>query len=151
MKNNILNLEHILDTLPHRYPFLMIDRVISVSKEEIIAVKNVTNNEPYFQGHFPDNPIMPGVMILEAMFQTSALFARHHGNTDEAYLSYVTTVDKVKFKKPVIPGDQLYLKVYSISNVGTATKFIGKAHVENNIVAEAAWMSVLVKKEIDDS
>ena len=77
MKNNILNLDRILETLPHRYPFLMVDRVISVNKEEIITIKNVTNNEPYFQGHFPDNPIMPGVMILEAMFQTGGLLTRH--------------------------------------------------------------------------
>ena len=148
MKNNILNLDRILETLPHRYPFLMVDRVISVNKEEIITIKNVTNNEPYFQGHFPDNPIMPGVMILEAMFQTGGLLTRYLiEDPIEEYLAYIAAVDKVKFRKPVIPGDQLYLKVYSISKIGTAGQFIGKAHVENTVVAEATWTFMLAKKE----
>ena len=148
MKNNILNLDRILETLPHRYPFLMVDRVVSVNKEEIITIKNVTNNEPYFQGHFPDNPIMPGVMILEAMFQTGGLLTRYLiEDPIEEYLAYIATVDKVKFRKPVIPGDQLYLKVHSISKIGTTGQFIGKAYVENTVVAEAIWMFMLAKKE----
>ena len=148
MKNNILNLDRILETLPHRYPVLMVDRVISVNKEEIITIKNVTNNEPYFQGHFPDNPIMPGVMILEAMFQTGGLLTRYLiEDPIEEYLAYIATVDKVKFRKPVIPGDQLYLKVYSISKIGTTGQFIGKVHVENTVVAEATWTFMLAKKE----
>ena len=148
MKNNILNLDRILETLPHRYPFLMVDRVISVNKEEIITIKNVTKSEPYFQGHFPDNPIMPGVMILEAMFQTGGLLTRYLiEDPIEEYLAYIATVDKVKFRKPVIPGDQLYLKVYSISKIGTTGQFIGKVHVENTVVAEATWTFMLAKKE----
>ena len=147
MITDIPNLQHIFKVLPQRYPFLMIDRIISMNKNEIIALKNVTNNEPHFQGHFPDNPIMPGALILEAMFQTSGVLAGYIAKgLTEKYLAYVATVDKVKFRKPVIPGDQLYLKVSAMTKVGSAGRFIGKAYVDDIMVAEATWMSVLAKE-----
>ena len=149
MINNIPNLQRIFNILPQRYPFLMVDRVIKADKKEMITLKNVTNNEPHFQGHFPgNNPIMPGVLILEAMIQTSNLLAAYmaeNANIEE-YISYVTTIDKVKFRKPVIPGDQLYLKVSLLNKIGAAWRFVGKADVNGVLVAEATWMGVLTKE-----
>ena len=146
MITDIPNLQRIFKILPQRYPFLMVDRIISANKEEIITLKNVTNNEPYFQGHFPcDNPIMPGVLILEAMIQTGNLLpAEVSTESHKDYVGYVTTIDKVKFKKPVIPGDQLYLKVSILNKIGTTWRFIGKGYVDDTMVAEATWMGILV-------
>jgi len=142
----------ILDTLAHRYPFLMIDRVVQVTPVEIHAIKNVTRNEPHFQGHFPGNPVMPGVMVLEALFQTGALFSAQLGiNTNTSLdkaIAYVTTVEKAKFLKPVVPGDQLVLKVNTAGGLGIARKFIGAAYVSNEKVAEASWMAMRVKENV---
>ena len=131
--------------LPQRYPFLMVDKIIRATDKEIVTLKNVSNNESYFQGHFPDNPIMPGVLILEAMIQTGNLLsAEVSPNSHKEYVGYVTTIDKVKFRKPVIPGDHLYLTVSILNKLGTTWRFIGKANVNSIVVAEATWMSVLV-------
>ena len=142
----------IFKVLPQRYPFLMVDKVIKIKDKEIVTLKNVSNNEPYFQGHFPGDPIMPGVLILEAFIQTSNLLAAHiaenssiTGNLEE-YISYVTAIDKTRFHKPVIPGDQLYLKVSLLNKLNTAWRFIGKADVNGVVVAEATWMGVLTKE-----
>jgi len=142
----------IFKILPQRYPFLMVDKVIKVNDKEIVTLKNVSNNEPHFQGHFPGDPIMPGVLILEALIQTSNLLAAHiaenssiTGNLEE-YISYVTAIDKTRFLKPVIPGDQLYLKVSLLNKVSAAWRFIGKADVNGTVVAEATWMGILTKE-----
>ena len=140
--------EHMLDLLPNRYPFLMVDRILSRDTHEIVTLKNVTNNEPYFQGHFPENPIMPGVMILEAMFQTSGLCLGQPDAPADDRLAYVTTVDKVKFRKPVVPGDQLVIKVVMLSRLGTAVRFSGTAFVADLLVAEATWMSMLATPDV---
>ena len=137
-------INHIHKMLPHRYPFLMVDRILSVTAEKIITIKNVTHNEPYFQGHWPENPVMPGVMILEALFQTGGLFL---GQRDDHGLTYITTVDKVKFRTPVVPGDQLTLMVSPVSTTGMAVRFQGTAQVEQTVVAEAAWMSMTTKHD----
>ena len=134
----------IRELLPHRYPFLMVDRILSITVENIIAIKNVTHNEPYFQGHWPENPVMPGVLILEALFQTGGLFLGHRDDQD---LTYITTVDKVKFRTPVVPGDQLTLKVSLVSTIGMAVRFQGTAQVEQTVVAEATWMSMTTKHD----
>ena len=135
----------ILKILPQRYPFLMIDKIIRATDIEIVTLKNVSNNEPYFQGHFPGNPIMPGVLILEAMIQTGNLLpAEASTASHKDYVGYVTTIDKVKFKKPVIPGDHLYLKVSILNKIGNTWRFTGRADVNGIVVAEAIWMGVLV-------
>ena len=135
----------ILKILPQRYPFLMIDKIIRATDTEIVTLKNVSNNEPYFQGHFPGNPIMPGVLILEAMIQTGNLLpAEASTASHKDYVGYVTTIDKVKFKKPVIPGDHLYLKVSILNKIGNTWRFTGRADVNGIGVAEAIWMGVLV-------
>ena len=140
------NVPDIFQGLPQRYPFLMVDRVMHVDKENITVLKNVTNNEPHFQGHFPSKPIMPGVLILEAMLQAGGMLAGYIREAPiEEYLAYVTTIDRVRFRKPVIPGDQLYLKVSTIAVLGTAWKFVGKAYVDEVLVTEASWMAVVVK------
>jgi len=136
-----------IDFLPHRYPFLMLDRVISVDKTEIVALKNVTNNESYFQGHFPNNPIMPGVFILEAMFQAGGLLNIHCAGPPGTTAAYLTQITKAKFSKHVLPGDQLHVKVSILANMGSACKFIGKAYVDETIVAEASWISMAPEKE----
>ena len=142
------NVPDIFKGLPQRYPFLMVDRVMHVDKENITVLKNVTNNEPHFQGHFPSKPIMPGVLILEAMLQAGGMLAGYIREAPiEEYLAYVTTIDRVRFRKPVIPGDQLYLKVSTIAVLGTAWKFVGKAYVDEVLVTEASWMAVVVKDE----
>ena len=163
MINNISKLQYLFKVLPQRYPFLLVDRVVEVStsgimtKQKIITLKNVTNNEPHFQGHFPDNPIMPGVLILEAMIQTGNLLAAYIAEdpsiaeNPEEYIGYVTAIDKARFKKPVIPGDQLYLEVSLLNKMSTAWQFLGKAYVEDKVVTEATWMGVLNKKEEDAS
>ena len=135
----------ILGILPQRYPFLMIDKVIKINDKKIVALKNVSNNEPYFQGHFPGNPIMPGVMILEALIQAGNLLpAEVSTDSKKDYVGYVTTIDKVKFKKPVVPGDHLYLTVSILNKISTTWRFTGKADVNGIVVAEATWMGVLV-------
>jgi beta-hydroxyacyl-ACP dehydratase FabZ len=135
----------ILGILPQRYPFLMIDKVIKINDKKIVALKNVSNNEPYFQGHFPGNPIMPGVLILEAMIQTGNLLpAEVSTDSREDYVGYVTAIDKVKFKKPVVPGDHLYLTVSILNKINTTWRFTGKADVNGTVVAEATWMGMLV-------
>ena len=135
----------ILGILPQRYPFLMIDKVIKINDKQIVALKNVSNNEPYFQGHFPGNPIMPGVMILEALIQAGNLLpAEVSTDSKKDYVGYVTTIDKVKFKKPVVPGDHLYLTVSILNKISTTWRFTGKADVNGIVVAEATWMGILV-------
>jgi len=139
------SISDIFKILPQRYPFLMIDKIIRATDKEIITLKNVSNNEPYFQGHFPGNPIMPGVLILEAMIQTGNLLPAEVSTTSHKdYVGYVTTIDKVKFRKPVVPGDHLYLKVSILNKIGNTWRFTGKADVNGIVVAEATWMGVLI-------
>ena len=139
------SISDIFKILPQRYPFLMIDKIIRATDKEIITLKNVSNNEPYFQGHFPGNPIMPGVLILETMFQTSNLLLAEASTTSHKdYVGYVTTIDKVKFRKPVVPGDHLYLTVSILNKIGNTWRFTGKADVNGIVVAEATWMGVLI-------
>jgi 3-hydroxyacyl-[acyl-carrier-protein] dehydratase len=136
----------ILKSLPHRYPFLMVDQVISIDVDlgTIIALKNITNNEPQFQGHFPDKPVMPGMFILEAMLQTGGLLAGHTlGGPVEKRIGYVATVDKVRFRHPVTPGDQLYLHATILNKQMTAWRFMGKVYVDKIVVAEATWMTII--------
>lgn len=146
-----MDIHEILAHLPHRYPFVLVDRVLSLEVgKEIVAVKNVSVNEPYFPGHFPYHPVMPGVLIVEAMAQAAAILSFKTMNTkpsdDSVY--YFAGIDSARFKKPVSPGDQLILKVKIDRILRGIWKYSGQALVDDNVVAEAEMMCIL--KAIDD-
>ncbi len=134
----MFDIKTILEYLPHRYPFLLIDRVIEFEeKKRIVARKNVTINEPFFLGHFPDNPVMPGVLIMEALAQAGGILCLKSMNVKKGHaLVYLMGMDKVKFRKPVIPGDQLRLEVDALKIHTGGWKLGAKAFVESNLVAE---------------
>jgi len=134
----MFDIKTILEYLPHRYPFLLIDRVIEFEeKKRIVARKNVTINEPFFLGHFPDNPVMPGVLIMEALAQAGGILCLVSMKVKKGHaLVYLMGMDKVKFRKPVIPGDQLRLEVDALKIHTGGWKLGAKAFVESNLVAE---------------
>jgi beta-hydroxyacyl-ACP dehydratase FabZ len=137
------DIQKIMELLPHRYPFLLVDRVIElVPDDRIIALKNVTMNEPFFPGHFPGQPVMPGVLIIEAMAQAGGLLAYESGTADNSgMLIYFMGMDKVRFRKPVIPGDQLIFEAKILKWRSKAAKMSGTASVDNQLVAEAELMA----------
>lgn len=138
-----MNIHEIVDYLPHRYPFLLIDRVLEIKKSEhILAVKNITINEPFFAGHFPAKAIMPGVLIIEALAQAAAILAYKstEWNPKES-LFYLGAIDNTRFKKRVIPGDQLFLKINVLRRRRTVWKFQGEALVDNEIVCTTEMTS----------
>ena len=141
-----MNIQEILEYLPHRYPFLLIDRVIECELgKRIRALKNVSVNEPYFNGHFPYYKVMPGVLIVEAMAQAAAILSfRTMGiKPDDKSVYYFAGIDRARFKKPVIPGDQLVLEVSIERTVRSVVKYAGKAYVGETLVAEAALLCTL--------
>jgi beta-hydroxyacyl-ACP dehydratase FabZ len=142
----IINITEIMKLLPHRYPFILVDRVVElVEGDKIIALKNVTINEPFFAGHFPGAPIMPGVLIIEAMAQAGGiLFAVSQPEEKRGRPVYFMGMDKVKFRKPVVPGDQLIFEVKILNMRSKAVKMSGVATVEGKCVAEAELMATLV-------
>lgn len=128
----------IMGALPHRYPFLLIDRIINIDGDQsATGIKNVTINEPHFTGHFPDKPIMPGVLIIEAMAQTAGAITVLKKGSDKPSLVYFMTIDKAKFRRPVVPGDQLHIHVKKIKQRGNISKFECVAQVDGVKVAEA--------------
>ncbi|MBW2705178.1 MAG: 3-hydroxyacyl-ACP dehydratase FabZ [Deltaproteobacteria bacterium] len=137
------DIQKIMEFLPHRYPFLLIDRVIElVPDDKVIALKNVTINEPFFPGHFPGQPVMPGVLIVEAMAQAGGLLAYESGTTDtRGMLIYFMGMDKVRFRKPVVPGDQLIFEAKILKWRSKVAKMSGTASVDNQLVAEAELMA----------
>jgi beta-hydroxyacyl-ACP dehydratase FabZ len=137
------DIQGILELLAHRYPFLLIDRVIeTVPGDKITALKNVTINEPFFQGHFPGRPIMPGVLIIEAMAQAGGILAYLTGSVEQRNrLIYFMGMDKVRFRKPVVPGDQIILEAKIIKFRSKAAKMSGIATVNDQMVAEAELMA----------
>jgi 3-hydroxyacyl-[acyl-carrier-protein] dehydratase len=138
-----IDIRKILSFLPHRYPFLLVDRVLEcVPGQKIKALKNVTFNEPFFQGHFPETPIMPGVLIVEALAQAGGvLFMANREKRSERTLMYFMGLDKVKFRKPVVPGDQLILEVEIIKLRAKVIKLAGIAKVDDQVAAEAELMA----------
>ena len=137
---NSMDIHRVLEYLPHRYPFLMVDRVLSCEPgKNIVALKNVTINEPYFVGHFPHHAVMPGVLIIEALAQAAAIltFSTEGHKADERMVYYFVGIDNARFKKPVTAGDALRLEVSLTRHARGLWKFHGKAHVENAVVAEA--------------
>lgn len=142
-----LDIMKILATLPHRYPFLLIDRIINIDADDsATGVKNVTINEPHFAGHFPENPIMPGVLIIEAMAQTAGAICLHARGVDRPGVVYFMTIDNAKFRKPVVPGDQLLLHVKKMKSRGNIVKFACIAEVDGDKVAEAEVTAMIDTK-----
>lgn len=144
--SNVIDINRIMQMIPHRYPFLMVDKVIDVVKDvSAIGVKNVSAGEPHFQGHFPSRPIMPGVLIIESMAQTSAvLVVETLGPDAEGKLVYFMTVDSARFRKPVIPGDTLHIHVFKERSRGNVWKFRAEAKVDGQLVAEATYAAMIM-------
>lgn len=134
--------------IPHRYPFLLIDKVEDIRvQESAVGIKNVSVNEPFFQGHFPDKPVMPGVLIVEAMAQTAGAICIFNKSNDKPSLVYFMTIDDAKFRKPVVPGDRLEIHVKKVKNRGNIWRFACEAIVDGGKVAEAQISAMLVPAE----
>jgi 3-hydroxyacyl-[acyl-carrier-protein] dehydratase len=145
-EDTFIDIKKIVEMIPHRYPFLMIDRVSDlVPEESAVGHKNVTINEPHFQGHFPSKPIMPGVLIIEAMAQTSAVLVVHTlGGETEGKLVYFMSVENAKFRRPVQPGDVMKIYVNTKQHRKAVWKFDGVAKVDEQIVAEATFTAMIM-------
>ena len=143
----ILEINEIRRILPHRYPMLLVDRVIELEAERIVGIKSVTANEPFFQGHFPDFPVMPGVLIVEAMAQTAGILVLHSIPDRASKLVLLVSIENAKFRRPVVPGDQLRLEMSVIKRKATVAKMAGRATVNGTVVAEAEVMCKLADKE----
>ena len=143
-----IDIERIMEMIPHRYPFLMIDKVTDVIPGvSAVGIKNVTINEPFFQGHFPSHPVMPGVLLVEAMAQTSAVFVvQSMGVESEGKLVYFMSVNNARFRKPVTPGDTLSITVTKLRNRGNVWKFSGEAWVGETLMAESTFSAMIVDK-----
>jgi len=141
-----IDIQRILDMIPHRYPFVMVDRVIDVVPgESAVGIKNVSVNEPFFLGHFPGHPVMPGVLIIESMAQTAAvLVVETMGPHAEGKLVYFMSIDECRFRKPVVPGDQLKVHVSRERRRGNVWKFRGEARVDGQVVAEAVYAAMIM-------
>jgi 3-hydroxyacyl-[acyl-carrier-protein] dehydratase len=141
-----IDIERIMAMIPHRYPFLMIDRMVDVVPgERATGIKNVSANEYYFQGHFPDRKVMPGVLIIEAMAQTAAALVVHTLGPDaEGKLVYFMSIDNARFRKPVVPGDTIHVKVAKMHSRANVWKFTGKALVGDTLVAEATYAAMIL-------
>jgi len=143
-----LSIEEILKCLPHRYPFLLVDRVLEMEKgKRILALKNVTYNEPFFQGHFPGLRVMPGVLIIEALVQAAGVLIFNSIEDPHKKLVFLSKVDEAKFRRPVIPGDQLRLDVEILKLKARFFQVAGKAYVEETLAAETLAMGSLISLE----
>lgn len=145
----MFGIQEVMDLLPHRYPFLLIDRILEFeANKRIVGLKNVTINEPFFQGHFPGHPIMPGVLLLEAMAQTGGVAAMKSIPLEEAKkkVIYFMSIDKAKFRKPVVPGDQVRFELTLVKDRASIKSFKAVATVDGAIVAEAEMMAMIVDK-----
>ncbi len=146
-KDPVYDINQISKMLPHRYPFLLVDKIIEISDDGIVGVKNVTMNEPFFQGHFPDNPVMPGVLQIEAMAQVGGIFALSTVDTPEKYSTYFLRIDKVRFKRKVIPGDTVVFKLELTAAVRRGiVQMKGTAYVNGLVVSEGEMMAQIVKE-----
>lgn len=139
-------IEEIIDMLPHRYPLLLVDRVVELPTEDsLVAIKNVTFNENFFMGHFPGRPVMPGVLIVEALAQASCIYVVHTlGDEARGKLVYFMSIENAKFRKPVVPGDTLYLHTEKLQNHGKVWKFKTEGRVEGKKVVEATLVAMIV-------
>ena len=141
-----IDIQRIMEMIPHRHPFLMIDKVIDVvANEQATGIKNVSINEHYFQGHFPSRPVMPGVLLIEAMAQTAAVLVVHTlGPKSEGKLVYFMSVDNARFRRPVFPGDVLHVRVTKQRHRGNVWKFEGRAEVGGRLMAEAVFAAMIM-------
>ena len=143
----VMDIGRILDVIPHRYPFLLVDRIIEVEgTKRIVGIKNVTINEPFFQGHFPGHPIMPGVLIIEAMAQVGGMLLLGTIEDPDQKVVYFMSLDNVKFRRPVLPGDQLRCELEMLQNRGRTCRMKGMAYVDGQVVAEAEMMARVVDR-----
>jgi len=143
-----IDIDRIKQMIPHRYPFLMIDKVINVNPGvSAVGIKNVTINEPFFEGHFPSLPVMPGVLIVEAMAQTAAVLVMDTlGKETEGRLVYFMSIDAARFRKPIRPGDTVRISVEKCQQRGSVWKFKSEAHVEGTLMAEATYSAMIMDK-----
>ncbi|AGH98073.1 3-hydroxyacyl-ACP dehydratase FabZ [Micavibrio aeruginosavorus] len=141
-----IDITRIMEMIPHRYPILLVDRILEfVPNERAVGLKNVTFNEPHFQGHFPRFPVMPGVLIVEAMAQTAAIMVvQTLGKEAEGKLVYFMTIDQARFRKPVVPGDSLHIHVQKTKQRGPVWKFKGEAMVGDTLCAEAEFSAMIM-------
>lgn len=147
-----MDIRALLEALPHRYPFLLVDRIVEVNGDEsCIGIKNVTVNEPHFTGHFPGNPIMPGVLLIEGMAQTAGAICVHTAQTDVPSVVYFMTIDKAKFRKPVVPGDRVEYHMTKISRRRNMWWYRGEARVDGNLVCEAQVGAMLASNGQQES
>lgn len=143
-----VDITRVMAMIPHRYPFLMIDKVVDlVPDESAVGIKNVSIDEPFFQGHFPGHPVMPGVLLVEAMAQTAAvLVVATLGADSEGKLVYFMTIDNARFRKPVVPGDRVHVHVRKARRHGAVWKFDGEARVEGALMAEATFAAMIMDR-----
>ena len=145
----VLDIQAIEKILPHRYPFLLIDRIVELEDMRVVGIKNVTMNEPYFQGHFPGLPVMPGVLIIESMAQVAAVLVLSRVPDREKKVVLFASITEAKFRKPVVPGDQLRVEVNFLKLKPSVAKVQGRATVDGALVAEAEIMATLGDKQQD--
>lgn len=144
----MIEIERIMDILPHRYPFLLVDRILEIEPgKRALGLKNVTANEPFFPGHFPGRPIMPGVLILEAMAQVGGVLLLHDLAERHDKLIYFTGIEKAKFRRPVVPGDQLLLEISILKRRSWTCKLAAVARVDGQLAAEAEILSAMVDRK----
>jgi 3-hydroxyacyl-[acyl-carrier-protein] dehydratase len=148
MVKGVLEIGRIMEMIPHRYPILLVDRLLElVPGQSAVGLKNVSINEPHFQGHFPNYPVMPGVLIIEAMAQTAALVVVESlGKDAEGKVVYFMTIDNARFRKPVTPGDALHIHVNKIQSRANVWKFTGEARVDGKVCAEATFSAMITDK-----
>jgi len=143
----ILDINEIRAILPHRYPFLLVDRIVELEPERIVGIKNVTHNEPFFTGHFPDFPVMPGVLIVEAMAQTAGVLVLKSIADRDQKLVLLVAIENARFRRPVVPGDTLRMEMKVLKRKASVAKMAGVATVEGHVVAEVEVMCKLADKE----
>ena len=141
-----MDIQEIMKVLPHRYPMLLVDRIVERDDQRIVGIKNVTVNEPFFQGHFPGQPIMPGVLIVEAMAQTGGLLTMGQLDNPDQKIVLFLGIDKARFRRPVVPGDQLRMEVEIIQFRGTTCRMKGSATVDGERAAEAEMMATVIDR-----
>lgn len=144
----VAELGRVLGLLPHRYPFLLVDRILALEKGRVETIKNVTFNEPYFAGHFPEHPVMPGVLIVEALAQSAAILALSEVGGDPSRLFMLTGLDKVRFRRRVIPGDQLHMEVRLLKYHRPLWRMHAKARVGDELAAEAELSAMEVEEQV---